>query len=499
MPKVIKIESIMQKKKELKKVAAYARVSMETDKLHHSLSAQVKYYSSLIQKNPKWEYAGVYADEGITGTSIKHRTEFQRLMKDCEQGKIDIILVKSISRFARDTVDCLNSVRKLKTMDIDVYFERENINSISSEGELLLTLLASFAQEESRSISDNVRWGIHKNFEKGISNCNKPPFGYRWDGDMFRVVEEQGQIVKEMYRRYLGGESAYSIAKDMANRGIRNHSGKLLEEATVKDILTNISYTGTRILQKYYIAENKVRKTNKGELPKYLIEGMYEPLISEEDYKKAVEIRKKRAEDMPNKNPEITPLSGLIKCGACGCGVSRRKSTKRWICNTVERRGKSVCRGKYIMEEELVSAAKSVLGKDNYTREAALKTIKKVLLYGDRIEFFLRNGKKQIIKRKYDIDFGISPFRSRVFCGECNSICKRQTWSKQEKVWICKERRHKCKIRKITEKELIEACKFFLGEEYEGKLVEYVDKIFIMEKSVRFKFYDGRMKIWQRR
>lgn len=163
---------ILQKKL---RVAAYARVSVDT--LHHSLAAQVSYYSNLIQKNPAWEYAGVYADEGITGTSTTHRTEFKRLIADCNAGKIDMVLVKSISRFARDTVDCLHTVRQLKEKGIGVRFERENIDSTSEDGELLLTLLASFAQEESKSIGDNIRWGIRRRFVQGIPNGHKPPYG----------------------------------------------------------------------------------------------------------------------------------------------------------------------------------------------------------------------------------------------------------------------------------------------------------------------------------
>ena len=157
MANIRRIEPVLPRLKARKRVAAYARVSMETEQLHHSLSAQVSYYSALIQSSPEWEYAGVYADEGITGTATKHRDEFKKLMADCDAGKIDLVLVKSVSRFARDTVDTLKATRHLKDLGIDVYFERENIHSISKEGELLLTLLAAFAQAESQSISENIK------------------------------------------------------------------------------------------------------------------------------------------------------------------------------------------------------------------------------------------------------------------------------------------------------------------------------------------------------
>lgn len=166
--KITKIEPTKIELPKLKKVAAYARVSVDKGRTMHSFSAQVSFYNNLIQKNPEWEYAGVYADLGISGTDIKNRDEFKRLLDDCEQGKIDIILTKSISRFARNTVDLLNTVRHLKELGIEVRFEKENINSMSGDGELMLSILASFAQEESISISNNVKWGTRKRFQQGI-------------------------------------------------------------------------------------------------------------------------------------------------------------------------------------------------------------------------------------------------------------------------------------------------------------------------------------------
>ena len=180
---VNKIEAKTPQIPRRKRVAAYARVSMESERLQHSLSAQVSFYSSLIQSNPAWEYVGVYADNGITGTKTEAREEFNRMIADCEAGKIDIVLTKSISRFARNTVDLLNTVRRLKELGVSVQFEKERIDSLTEDGELMLTLLASFAQEEIRSLSDNVKWGTRKRFEKGIPNGRFQIYGYRWEGD----------------------------------------------------------------------------------------------------------------------------------------------------------------------------------------------------------------------------------------------------------------------------------------------------------------------------
>lgn len=222
MSKIHKIEAMIPKQIEKKKVAAYARVSALTEMTQYSFSAQVNYYSALIQKNPNWKYVGVYADKGITGRSIKKRKEFNRLIDDCNNGKIDLILTKSVSRFARDTVDTLNTIRHLKNIGVDVYFEKENIHSISQEGELLLTFLAAYAQAESENTSENIKWGIRKGFKVGKPNGYKAPYGYKWNGNSYSIVPKQGAIVKEIYKRYLDGEPAYSIAKALKKGELRD-------------------------------------------------------------------------------------------------------------------------------------------------------------------------------------------------------------------------------------------------------------------------------------
>lgn len=180
-------------------VAAYVRVSEKTT----SLSTQIQYFEKLIKGNKDWNFAGVYSDYGISGTSITKREGFQKMLDDCKSGKIDMVLVKSISRFARNTVDCLKATRLLKDIGIPVFFDKENINSMTSDGELMLTLMASFAQEESRSISENIKWAVRKKFQQGEQNGFVNPYGYQWDGEMYRIVPEEGLIVKEIFSRYL--------------------------------------------------------------------------------------------------------------------------------------------------------------------------------------------------------------------------------------------------------------------------------------------------------
>ena len=258
----------------------------------------------------------------------------------------------------------LETVRHLKNIGVEVRFEREGISTFTSDGELLLTLLASFAQAESESIAANVRWATRKRFEEGIPNGHKAPYGYEWDGEKFRIIPEQGEIVKYIFRRYLAGDSGYSIAKALKEQGVVGQNGVPMCDSTIKDIVTNISYTGTMILQKNYFTESHVRKRNKGELPRYAVEDMYEPLVSVEEYEQAQAIRQRRAEESSNANATLTRFSGLVKCGNCGRGISRRtaKTVKKWVCNTRERKGSDVCDMRPLMEEELESAAEKAVG-----------------------------------------------------------------------------------------------------------------------------------------
>ena len=390
MPVITRIEPKKVRLIEKKKVAAYARVSMETEQLKHSLSAQISHYSELIQSNPEWEYVGVYADDGITGRNTKGRKEFKRLIADCEEGKVDLILVKSISRFARDTVDTLRITRRLKTLGIDVFFERESIHSLSDEGELMLTLLASFAQQESVSIGENVKWGIRKGFKDGKPNGHKPPFGYRWNGEKYVVIPEQAEIVKAVFNRYLAGESAHSIMHTLEKRGIVGQKGIPIDETTIKFMVTNYSYAGVMVLQKNYINDEKKRRINHGELPMYVIEGMYEPIVDKEDVERAIGIRQERAESRPNKNPVLTKYSGKMKCGYCGCSVSRRtrhNGNKVWACNTKERKGKSMCNLKHIYERELNEATKNI------------SSFERITVFDDKLELLLK-GRTVIWERK---------------------------------------------------------------------------------------------------
>lgn len=501
MPKVNRIEAARPKILPRKKVAAYARVSDDKELPIHSLSAQISYYSNLIQGNSEWEYAGVYADAGITGTRMEQRAEFRRMVSDCEVGKIDIILTKSISRFARDTVDCLNTVRHLKEIGVEVRFEREKISSFTSDGELLLTLLASFAQAESESLSTNIKWAIRKRFQEGIPNGHKAPYGYEWDGEIFRIIPEQGEVVKYIYRQYLAGETGYKIAKDLREKGVGGQNGGPMSDSTVKDIVSNISYTGTMILQKNYFTEGHKRKQNRGELPRYAVEGMFEPLVSIDDYEKAHKIRQDRAETCSNKNAELTEFSGIVKCGNCGRSVSRRTRGNRkvWVCNTRERKGKDVCDIKPLDESELKEAAARAAGNTK-------RKIERVIIHGDCLEFLISDGGSRKIQREYGGYKRRNGFSGRIICGICGARCERDTWKKRKdglvtqfKVWICSKPRCSCSLRRLAEEELRMASSAVTGcSNGELGFAEYIENAFAYNDRIDFVYKDGTVKEWQR-
>lgn len=507
MANIIKLEQAFMPTLQKKRAAAYTRVSEEGDIPMHSLSNQISYYSSLIQNTPEWEYAGVYADEGLSGYTVRKRDEFRRLISDCDAGKIDIILVKSISRFARNTVDLLNTVRHLKEIGVEVRFERENISTFSGDGELLLTLLASFAQEESRSISENIRWATKKRFEQGIPNGHKAPFGYEWDGEMFRIIPEQGETVKEIYRRYLDGESAHAIAKSLAERGITGQTGTPIEDTTVKNILSSESYMGTMLLQKTFTSEDRKTKRNCGELPQYAVEEMFEPLVTAAEFEKARDIMRQRADAMPNKNAKLTAFSGIVKCGNCGSSVSRRtvKNGKKWVCNTKERKGKEICDMRPVTESELMQSACEALCMDSYSGDAVRERVARITIHGDRIEFSMKNGRVKNAARRYGGYKRRSGFSGKIKCRICGGSCECDSWrlghegqKEKVKVWICPSGRERCSLHRIMEGELRRAAESFFGGGYEAAFVQEIREVAADNEKLDFIFKDGMVKTWQR-
>ena len=254
------------------RVAAYCRVSTDTDEQATSYEAQVEHYTEYIKKNPAWECAGIYADDGISGTNTKKREEFNRLIDDCMNGKVDMVVTKSISRFARNTLDCLNYIRKLKDKNIAVYFEKEGINTLDAKGEVMLTIMASLAQQESESLSQNVRLGLQYRYQQGKVLVNHNRFlGYDKDEEGNLIInKEEAEVVKRIFREYLEGQSFYGIGKGLEADGIKTAAGSSRWlNSSIKLILTNEKYMGDALLQKTITTDflTKKRVANRGIVP----------------------------------------------------------------------------------------------------------------------------------------------------------------------------------------------------------------------------------------
>lgn len=367
----------------VKRVAAYARVSSAKDAMYHSLSAQVSRYSSLIQKTPGWLYCGVYSDEAMTGTK-EDRAGFQKMLAECRAGNLDMIITKSISRFARNTVTLLGTIRELKNLGIDVYFEEQNIHSLSENGELMLTLLASFAQEESLSASENQKWRIKKNFEEG-KPWNYTIFGYRNNKGIFEVYEKEAEIVRAIYQKYLEGMGLSAIRDWLNTDGIPTRFDSKWTHRAVAVILKNEMYTGRLLLQKTYRENHitKKRMENTGQLPMYCAEETHEAIIDLETYNKVQDemLRRKEKYNTGESSCKRYPFSGLITCDCCGATFRRKVKEKRvvWVCSTYNSTGKKDCpKSRAIPEEILKSEISAVLESKTFDEEMFYKEIKNI-------------------------------------------------------------------------------------------------------------------------
>ena len=399
----IKIISKEKQMPKLVRVAAYARVSSDKDAMLHSLSSQVSYFSKMIQSHDSWKYVGVYSDEGMTGTKIK-RDGFQRMIRDAKAGKIDIIVTKSLSRFARNTVDCLKTIREMKAINVDIFFEEQNIHTLSANGEFLISLLAGYAQEESRQCSENTLWRVRKNFKEGKPYGGSSMLGYKLEKGRFTVVPEEAEIVRRIFDLYLAGNGFCKIARILTNEGIKSYTGKAWNKSTLGEIISNVTYTGNLHLQKTYRENHMTKKTmrNKGEKPLYIVEGNHEPIISQEIFDKAQEIRKAKAVGKSGKrNGPAYPFTGLIYCGECG-HLFKHKVTKyyeSWCCSQYDELGKAYCASKKIRDDVLRKACAEALGIDSFDETTFKENIRRIDVFnGNRLVFHFINGiSKEVI------------------------------------------------------------------------------------------------------
>lgn len=518
-----------------KKVAAYARVSVESERMHHSLSAQVSYYSALIQQNPEWEYAGVYTDYGITGTSTKKRRDFQRMLEDAKDGKIDIILTKSIQRFARNTVDLLQSVRLLKEIGVEVWFEKENIHTMSGDGELMLTILASFAQEESRSISDNIKWRFRKKFEQGIPHARFFVYGYQWQGENLIIVPEEAKIVRKIYNDYLSGKTRKDIMRDLKKMGIRSMYGNFLQDASIKQFLTNRVYTGILEIQKTFIVDpiTKRQVINRGEKDKYIVENHHEAIIDSSTFTKAQEELARRKEQGKVRGGYARDFlntccfTGVLKCGICGRSYVHIKRKYKgqvreyWGCESHKQRGKNCGAIGSIPQQVLENACVDALGLSTFSEDEVLQSIQKIIVPTyHTLVFYLANG--EVITQKWEStalkdcwtdklkcqqrawmeryrQSGRSkryhPFSGRIYCPICKTKFVRCRERSGNIYWRSKGK-HKCvHVRGIQENKLECLVATLLDSHpFDGDLFRSkVSDIEIMEDgNVIFRMVDGK-------
>ena len=370
MPRIVQQVKFQPIAPKPKRVAAYARVSSGKDAMLHSLSAQVDYYSTYIRHHPGWEYVGVYADEAKTGTKDT-REKFQCMIADCRAGKIDHIITKSISRFARNTVTLLETVRELKTIGISVYFEEQNIDTLSADGELMLSILASYAQEESLSASENQKWRVKRNFEEG-----KPwrgfMLGYRYDNGKYIVVPEEAEVVKTIFADYLSGMGVTAIMRKLNEGGVLTQQGYAWHKSAITRSLRNYTYTGNLLLQTKYRENHITKRTlaNTGQLPQYHAVESHEAIIDQSTFQAVQVEMNRRAEKYAKPQPKNSyPFSGMIICAICGKHY-RRKMTATgpvWICSTYNTLGKDVCASKAIPEATLRVVADELGGVGEIT------------------------------------------------------------------------------------------------------------------------------------
>ena len=384
------------------RVAAYCRVSTDSEEQINSYKNQLAYYTEKINSKTEWKFAGIYADEGITGTSMKHREDFKRMLRACREGRIDLILCKSVSRFGRNSVDVLRTIRALRERDIGVLFEKEAVDTRTMNSELILAFHSAFSQSESESISGNVRWGLRKAYENGTIQIGPNLYGFRkgQDGGV-EIDEEKAAVIRQIARWFLDGDSLHAIVTKLSEHHIPSPKGKdTWNTPTIRSILSNEKYKGDALLQKTYrpslFSDRAVQ--NDGDLPKYYVEGVLPRILEPEVFDRIQEELAKRGAKRPTSEKAKTPfgrysgkyaLSTLVVCGKCGALYRRvtwyRKGEKQvmWRCGT-RLDGKANCPDSPTLEEAVLQGAvmeaisKQYIHKDE-ALEVTMQSIRSVL------------------------------------------------------------------------------------------------------------------------
>lgn len=399
MKRITKIDAAAKQTKKLR-VAAYARVSTDSADQLVSLDAQKEHYEQVIKNCPNWEYAGLYYDEGVSGTKMAKRDGLLRMLADCERGLIDYILVKSISRFSRNTVESVETVRRLSAMGIYIFFEKENIDTGKMEGELMLSIMSSLAEDESRSLSDNNKWSIQKRFQNGTYVIGTPAYGYKnVDGRMV-IDEEKAETVRRIFASVLEGKSGTKIAAMLQEEGIPTARGGKWQSSVIIGMVRNDTYTGVAVFQKTYKDDQFNSHVNYGERGMYRIEGHHEPIVSEETFRAANSAIDNNAREKgitkSRKYTKRYALSGKVVCGECG-GNCKRKIIygEVWYGCDTHVKDKKKCRQLPVRADMVEAAFVNMMNKLIYGRDAVLLPMTGRLLC---------DGNKEILDRLAEVN-----------------------------------------------------------------------------------------------
>ena len=501
-----------------KRVAAYARVSTEKDEQQSSFAAQKDYYTKHIQSNSEWEFVGIYADEGISATSIKKRDGFNRMIADALDGKIDLIITKSVSRFARNTVDSLTTVRKLKEKNVEVFFEKENIYTLDSKGELMITILSSLAQEESRNLSLNISWGKRKRFADGKFSLPYGQFlGYEKGEDgLPKIVEKEARIVRLIYKLFLKGKTPSGIAKQLTEEGIPTPAGKKKwQPSTVKSILTNEKMCGNAMLQKRFTEDflTKKMKVNEGEIAQYFIENSHEPIIPFETFE-LVQEEFRRRKAAGTITSAINCFASRIVCGDCGGFYGRKvwhSNTKYaqtiWQCNNKFQKRK-FCTTPHLKEKIVQKAFTDAFNSIIENKEEILES------YDEIIETVTSSKDKEAQCQKIDAEcLQIEAVIEKLVAENSRSIIDQDEYNKRYAEFVAKynglQKKRQALLGDIAMlKAKRNLMKAFIKElEKQDKLMNEFDEglwcatlnamVVKSAQEVIFQFKDGRKLTWR--
>ena len=488
------------------RVAAYCRVSTDSDEQETSYDAQVTHYTEYIQKNPEWELAGIFADDGISGTNTKKRTEFNRMIDECMAGNIDMIITKSISRFARNTLDCLQYIRQLKEKYIPVYFEKENINTMDSKGEVLLTIMASLAQQESQSLSQNVKLGLQYRYQQGEIQVNCARFlGYTKDENKrLVIVPEEAEIIKRIYREYLEGSSMLKIARGLEADGILNGAGKeRWHTSNINQILRNEKYIGDALLQKTYTVDflTKKRVKNNGIVPQYYVENSHEAIIPREVFMQVQEelVRRRIVHTSPNGKTRTFSsnhcFAQIVICGNCG-EVFRRvhwnnrgKKSIVWRCvSRLENTG-LFCDARTVLESSIEQVLVTAINQALCDKDSFLSTLQ------DNIATIITHESDQALA---DIDKRLEELQTELL----KLATSNADYDKVgDEIHRLRDQKQKLQLENVNREELkkrIADMSAFLTEqptaliEYDEQLVRrLIEKVTIYEEKFTVEFKSG--------